>query len=49
MPTTLAMICAVLVWAVPYIVCKINNKLHEIGDPLWKLTEQDPSDNNPGT
>ncbi|WP_337101476.1 hypothetical protein [Paenibacillus sp. YIM B09110] len=35
-PTGLSFVCALLTIAIPYLVYKVNQKLHEIGDPSWK-------------
>ena len=36
LPQNLILICTVLAFVVPYSVYKINQKLHENGDPAWK-------------
>ena len=40
LPDKLILICAFTAFFVPYLVHKINHKLHEIGDPQWKKEEQ---------
>src|SRR5699024_8913703 len=32
----LSIFCNILVFVIPYFVYKINNRLHEYGDPSWK-------------
>lgn len=32
--------CNILVFAIPYVVYKTNQKLHEKGDPPWKKEEE---------
>jgi hypothetical protein len=36
LPKNLVIICTVLAFLVPYSVFKVNQKLHENGDPPWK-------------
>ncbi|GGA76043.1 hypothetical protein GCM10008025_19620 [Ornithinibacillus halotolerans] len=36
LPKNLIIICTILAFLVPYGVYKINQKLHEAGDPPWK-------------
>ncbi|WP_169749097.1 hypothetical protein [Ornithinibacillus californiensis] len=36
LPENLIFICTILAFAVPYSVYKINQKLHQSGDPPWK-------------
>lgn len=36
LPDKLIVICAFIAFIVPYAVYKVNQKLHEIGDPEWK-------------
>lgn len=40
LPDKLILICTVLAFAVPYSVYKVNQKLHESGDPVWKKEER---------
>jgi len=35
----LRIFCYITSFAVPYIIYKVNMKLHEIGDPPWKKNE----------
>lgn len=39
LPNKLVLICTILTYLVPYVVYKINNKLHKSGDPSWKKTD----------
>ncbi|MGM8364308.1 hypothetical protein ACLIBG_02380 [Virgibacillus sp. W0181] len=32
-------ICTALAFAIPYVVYKINQRLHKYGDPPWKKQE----------
>lgn len=32
----LRVVCNLLAFLIPYVVYKINNRLHEHGDPPWK-------------
>lgn len=43
MPENLVIICTALAFFVPYIVYKINQRLHKYGDPPWKKTDEDTS------
>lgn len=36
MTDKLRVACNILAFAIPYIIYKINQKLHKIGDPPWK-------------
>ena len=35
-PSGLILLCAFLSFMVPYLIYKVNTKLHEYGDPPWK-------------
>jgi len=39
LPFMMVMIGTVLAFLVPYIVYKVNQKLHQYGDPPWKKEE----------
>lgn len=41
MPDTLMFICMSLAFLIPYFIYKVNQKLHEHGDPPWKKEEQE--------
>lgn len=43
-PSGLVLLCAFLTWAIPFVVYKINDKLHQWGDPPWKQQSQDETD-----
>lgn len=36
LPDKLILVCTVIAFAAPYFVYKVNRKLHENGDPVWK-------------
>lgn len=36
----LRVFCNILAFIVPYVVYKINLKLHEVGDPPWKKAKR---------
>ncbi len=36
LPDKLILVCTLLTFIVPYIFYKINQKLHQNGDPPWK-------------
>ncbi|WP_194842114.1 hypothetical protein [Gracilibacillus salitolerans] len=36
LPDKLILVCTVLSFLVPYVIYKINQKLHQNGDPPWK-------------
>jgi hypothetical protein len=36
LPDKLILVCTILAFAVPYSVYKVNQKLHQYGDPAWK-------------
>lgn len=40
LPGKLVLICTLLAFLVPFSVYKINQKLHENGDPTWKKEEE---------
>lgn len=40
LPGKLVSICTVLAFFIPFTVHKINQKLRETGDPIWKKEEQ---------
>jgi len=42
LPDKLVLTCTVIAFIVPYAVYKVNQKLHEAGDPVWKEEEQKP-------
>lgn len=44
MPENMVIICTVLAFLIPYLTNKINEKLHEYGDPPWKKMNE--IDNN---
>ncbi|GAB3800380.1 hypothetical protein [Virgibacillus kimchii] len=37
----MTVLCTILAFVIPYIIYKINQKLHAIGDPPWKKTGTD--------
>lgn len=39
--SSLRVFCNVLAFVVPYAVYKVNQKLHEAGDPPWKRDEEE--------
>lgn len=41
MPAGMVLICTILSGVIPYTIYKINQKLHEIGDPPWMKQQQD--------
>lgn len=36
LPNNLVLLCTILSFVIPYLIYKINQKLHEYGDPSWK-------------
>jgi hypothetical protein len=40
LPSKLISLCTVLAFLIPFLVYKVNQKLHENGDPTWKKEEQ---------
>jgi len=38
-PSTVALVYTVAAFLVPYGIYKLNNKLHQYGDPPWKEKE----------
>lgn len=40
LPGKLIFICTLLAFLIPFSVYKVNQKLHENGDPAWKKEEQ---------
>ncbi|MCT1904314.1 hypothetical protein M3C91_16430 [Oceanobacillus sojae] len=36
LPNYLILLCTVLSFLVPYVIYKVNQKLHKYGDPPWK-------------
>ncbi|UOQ84782.1 hypothetical protein [Gracilibacillus salinarum] len=36
LPDKLILICSILTFLVPFVIYKINKKLHKNGDPIWK-------------
>lgn len=40
LPGKLIFICTTLSFLIPFSVYKVNQKLHENGDPTWKKEEQ---------
>ncbi|WP_373895270.1 hypothetical protein ACUL41_14465 [Virgibacillus natechei] len=40
LPENAVIICTILMFAVPYSVYKLNQKMHKYGDPPWKKTEK---------
>ena len=41
LPGKLILICTIIAFVVPYSVYKINEKLHEDGDPAWKKADRE--------
>lgn len=40
LPEKLIFICTILSFLIPFLVYKVNQKLHEYGDPTWKKEDQ---------
>nr|WP_204669689.1 hypothetical protein [Gracilibacillus alcaliphilus] len=36
LPEKLILLCTVLSFLIPYVIYKVNQKLHKYGDPPWK-------------
>lgn len=36
----LRVFCNILAFVVPYVIYKVNNRLHEYGDPPWKKEDK---------
>lgn len=47
LPNKLILLCTILSFLIPYIIYKINAKLHGFGDPPWKR-EEDKEPPSPG-
>ncbi|ASK61196.1 hypothetical protein CFK37_02805 [Virgibacillus phasianinus] len=43
MPEFMVIICTLLAFVIPYLVYKLNKRLHKYGDPPWKKTITDTS------
>ncbi len=41
LPDKLILICTIIAFVVPHSVYKINEKLHEDGDPAWKKVDRE--------
>lgn len=39
LPSWLTFVCTFFIWAIPFSIQKINKKIHQIGDPVWKQNE----------
>lgn len=46
MPTMLGLFCAFLAFFIPFIIYKINERLHKDADPPWKKQEKEQSSSN---
>jgi len=42
----LRVICTILAFVIPYGVYKINQRLHDYGDPAWKKQENQKQENS---
>lgn len=43
LPEKMVLICTILSFLIPYVIYKINAKLHKFGDPSWKREEEGKS------
>lgn len=43
-PTMMGFFCMLLAFFVPFIIYKVNQKMHMDGDPPWKKEEQGETD-----
>ncbi|CEI82629.1 hypothetical protein J18TS1_24070 [Oceanobacillus oncorhynchi subsp. incaldanensis] len=45
LPNYLILLCTLLSFLVPYVIYKVNQKLHEYGDPPWKHSRYEENKN----